>query len=327
VDERERILVNGRPIPPEALRAWNTRIRPLADALDASPFEAMTALAFADFASRGVDLAVVEVGLGGRLDSTNVLTPLVSVVSQIARDHTEYLGGSLQAIAREKAGIAKAGVPFVVGERDPGLARVLSREAVARGATARVVPPELEWRLPLGLAGGHQRRNAAVAAAVLELLPPGLRPPAGTVARAFAGARLPGRFERRGKWIFDVAHNPSGIEVLVQALAGARPARPLHALVGILGDKDWRRMLRLLAPAVDRLWLTDPPTAPPERRWDLAAVGLAAGRLGGSRVVVQPDFARALGEVQQGAAAVLVAGSFHTVGDALARLPGFAPLG
>src|SRR5207247_9172488 len=102
--------------------------------LDASFFEAPTAIAFADIAARGVDIAVIEVGLGGRLDSTNVITPLVTVVTKIAREHTDYLGTDLASIAGEKAGIAKPNIPFVTGERDPDVRRVLVAEAERRGA-------------------------------------------------------------------------------------------------------------------------------------------------------------------------------------------------
>ncbi len=339
VDVRERMVVDDCPIHPDAFAQWTERLRPTIELSDASFFEATTAIAFADFAARRVDVAVVEVGLGGRLDSTNVLRPLVSGVTTIALEHTEYLGETLEAIAREKAGIAKPDTPFVIGEPDPALAGVLAE--VARGVGARVtgVPAQSRYAGPLALAGPHQARNAAVAAAMLRALPQGYRPGDQAITRGFARARLAGRFDRRGRWIFDVAHNPAGIAVLLSALAAEPPPRPVHALVGILRDKAWPEMLAPLAAGADRMWLTTPPTAPPERRWDLAEVGTAVRRYegsGGSRPpyrptavppIIQPDFDRALREAQRGAATVLVTGSFHTVGDALARLPGFAPLG
>lgn len=327
VDVRERMLVAGRPIPERAFAAWAHTVLPTVEETGASFFEATTAMAFADFASRGVDIAIVEVGLGGRLDSTNVLDPAVSVVTQIGLDHTEYLGNTLAVIAKEKAGIAKRARPFVVGEMRPEIADILAAEGAACGAEVRRVPPEARFRGPVGLAGPHQARNAAVAEATLGALPVGLCPTDSAVDQGFAAARLPGRFDRRGKWIFDVAHNPSGVEVLLDALGEARPPRPLHALVGILGDKDWGPMLERLGTAVDVLWVTDPPTAPPERKWDLGVVGSAGQRVGGPTIVVERDFDAALRGVQDGARTVLVTGSFHTVGDALTRLPGFPPLG
>ncbi|MBI2615211.1 MAG: bifunctional folylpolyglutamate synthase/dihydrofolate synthase [Gemmatimonadetes bacterium] len=361
VDVRERMVVDGRPISREAFAAWTERLRPLIERSGASFFEGLTAIALADLAARRVEVAVVEVGLGGRLDSTNVVEPVASAVTTIAREHTEYLGDTLPGIAREKAGIAKPGTPFVIGETDPAIATVLADVAGERGARPIVaVPPGAEYAGPLGLRGSHQRRNAAIAAALLDVLPDPWRPGAAALAAGFSEARLAGRFDRRGRWIFDVAHNPAGIGVLVGALRETELRRPVHALVGILGDKAWQDMLAGLAEVVDRIWLTTPPTAPPERRWNLDEVGRVIGRwsAGGSRSlrlldsppipapgslaarlppasirpitrapVIEPDFDRALQQVQQGAATVLVTGSFHTVGDALARLPGFAPLG
>jgi dihydrofolate synthase/folylpolyglutamate synthase len=147
--------------------------------------------------------------------------------------------------------------------------------------------------------------------------------PPGAIERGFAQAHVPGRFDRRGKWIFDVAHNPNGTEALVAALGQTQPPRPIHALVAVLKDKDWRTMLRSLSAVVDQVWLTDAPSAPPDRRWDLQAVSRELG----PPFKVEADFTRALDQVQRGASTVLVTGSFHTVGDAMARIPGFAPLG
>lgn len=341
VDLRERMVVDDRPISHEAFGGWAARLRPAIERTGASFFEATTVIALADFAARGVDLAVVEVGLGGRLDSTNVVDPLGSVVTTIALEHTRYLGETLEAIAREKAGIAKRGKPFVIGERDPAIAEVLRAAAEERGASPIVaVPPKATYQGPLGLAGAHQRRNAAVAEELLAALPGRWRPEPGAIRQGFARARLPGRFDRRGRWIFDVAHNPAGVAVLIAALEEAPPARPLHTLLGILGDKAWPEMVAALAAVSDRLWLCEPPSAPPERRWDLDEVARAvapsdagesrvAGLPGGRdrRLVIEPDFDRALQDVQVGAGTILVTGSFHTVGDALARLPGSAPLG
>ncbi len=322
VDVRERMVVAGRPITPEAFAAWTSELRPVIEQEGASFFEATTAIAFADFAARRADVAVIEVGLGGRLDCTNVVTPLASAVTGVAMDHTEYLGDSLDQIAREKAGIAKPRRPFVIGERDPTLADLLASLARDASAIPVVVPPDREYGGKLRLAGPHQRRNAAIAACVLDALPDGLRPSAHDRSVAFGSSALPGRFDRRGRWLFDVAHNTAGVETLLRGLDASPLPRPLHALVGILGDKDWRSMLSQLVRSVDRLWATVPPTAPLDRRWSLAEVAAAF-----PGATVEPRFERALEDVQSGAASVVVTGSFHTVGDAMARLPGFAPLG
>src|SRR2546425_12157713 len=147
-------MVDGVPISEEAFAEWASVLRPHIERLDASFFEATTAIAFADIAARGVDIAVIEVGLGGRLDSTNVITPLVSVVTKIAREHTDYLGTDLASIAREKAGVAKREVPFVTGEASPGHRQGLGTEGEGRGphpvtpGGSNAAPPG-----PLGLKG------------------------------------------------------------------------------------------------------------------------------------------------------------------------------
>ncbi len=329
VSPTERITVNDVPISEAAFAEWTTLLRPHIERTGASFFEGTTAIAFADFAARGVDIAVVEVGLGGRLDATNVITPLVSVVTKIALEHTDYLGTDLKGIAREKAGIAKRGVAFVTGEPEPLLRAEIMREAERRGAdpliavdSTRPLPPDTV----LGLRGVHQVANAWVACAALKRLPKGSGLPEGPpigeeIPASFADAYIAARFDVRGKWIFDVAHNPDGMRVLVDALVGHAPPRPLHALVGIRNDKDWRPMLERLAPVVDRLVLTVPPSIPVLQRWSVSDV--AAGPV----AQIEPDFDTALRVVQDGAATVLVTGSFHTVGDALSRLPGFAPVG
>lgn len=336
---RERIQVNDVPISEDAVAMWTGRLLSPILERKATFFEATTALAFADFAARGAEIVVVEVGLGGRLDSTNVVRPLVSGVTKIARDHMKYLGDTLESIACEKAGIAKPGVPFVIGESNPGLVEVLRREArraVARaggraggqadsagGADIRVLPPDYEWCGPLSLSGPHQRRNAAVAHGILTALPEPYRPTAEQIEQGFGTARVAGRLDRRGRWLFDVAHNPDGMRSLVSALAVMRPKRPLHALVSILGDKEWPEMLVQLDQAIDRgvltiaptaaargwdiewlgRWLSDPTRPPPHAAWTLV-----------------PDFPEAITRVQEGAGTVLVTGSFHTVGDVMSSL-------
>ncbi len=329
----ERMTVNDRPISEDAFAEWTAILRPHIERTEASFFEATTAIAFADLAARGVDIAVVEVGLGGRLDSTNVITPLASVVTKIALEHTDYLGHDLRGIAREKAGIAKPAVPFITGERDPEIREVLMREAEARDAdpivlvhTARAPRPGTR----LGLRGPHQWANAWVALAALNALPAPFGLAGDDVPASFAAAHVTGRFDVRagGRWIFDVAHNPDGIEVLVAALRDYGPRRPIHALVGIRNDKEWRPMLARLLPEVDRVVLTVAPTVPGHQRWMQAELGgWTNDRVIGQPVVFEPDFVRALELVQEGAATTLVTGSFHTVGDALAALPGFAPVG
>jgi len=323
---QERVQVDGMPISEAAVAAWTERLAPLIRTRRATFFEATTAIALADFAARGVDIAVVEVGLGGRLDSTNVLTPLVSAVTRIERDHMKYLGDTLEAIAREKAGIAKPGVPFVIGETQPALVKVLCDEALrrARGRPdRRVLPADYLWPGPLGLEGSYQRRNAAVAHGVLMALPHPWRPDREAIEEGFARARIPGRFDRRGKWLFDVAHNPDGMRALTAAISAANLPRPIHALVSILGDKAWAEMLIELDRVVDRGLLTVAPTAL-ARGWDLGWLDRWLRDPGRPPAQaswnLMADFPGAIREVEKGAGTVLVTGSFHTVGDVMAQL-------
>ena len=323
VSFRERIRVDGVPITADAVAAWTTLLRPEIEARQATFFEATTAIAFADFAARGAEIAVVEVGLGGRLDSTNVVTPLVSAVTKVAMDHMKYLGDTLERIAVEKAGIAKEGVPFVIGEMDPGLAGVLRETARRLGGAVQVVPANERWSGPLALDGPHQRRNAAVANAVLQALPDRYRPDAPAIGRGFARARVPGRFDRRGKWLFDVAHNPDGMRALVAALDASDLPRPIHALVSILGDKEWAPMLVELDRGIDRGVLTIAPTA--EGRgwttdWLQQWLNDPARPHAKAEWSLRPEFRQALAEVQRGAGTILVTGSFHTVGDVMEKL-------
>jgi len=333
VSVRERMVVDGEPISEDAFAAWTDHLRPVIHETNASFFEATTAIALADFGARGADIAVIEVGLGGRLDSTNVLVPLVSAVTTVGHEHSEYLGTDLAGIAREKAGIAKPGVPFVTGEPDPSVRAVLVSEAERLGAV--VASPDLDalvaapWVRP-GLVGAHQRRNAALAVAVCEALPAPFTPGRDAAARGIAAARIPGRFDRRGRYVFDVAHNPQAIAALEASLIVEQLSAPLHGVVAILADKAWAAMLDRLAPHLDGLWLTEAPGAPPERQWDLGQVeqwGRAARLRGGGKAVVEPDFARALEDATSGAGTVLITGSFYTVGAAMAALPGFSPIG
>jgi dihydrofolate synthase/folylpolyglutamate synthase len=331
VSFRERIRVDGVPISEAAVAMWTQRLMPMIEDRQATFFEVTTALAFADFAARGAEISVIEVGLGGRLDSTNVVRPLASAVTRIEMDHMKYLGDTLEDIAREKAGIAKPGAPFVIGESRPELVAILRHAAACavRGhdreavPDIRVVRPGAEWQGPLRLAGAHQRRNAAVAECVLQSLPDPYRPGPDAIRTGFADAHVPGRLDRRGRWLFDVAHNPDGVRALVAALRELNPPRPLHALVSILGDKEWPEMLVLLDQVVDRGILTRAPTAA-GRGWNLEWLGRwlrdSSRPPAHAAWTLVPDFDDALATVQRDAGTVLVTGSFHTVGDVMRTL-------
>ena len=341
----ERIRVGGRPVDAALLAEAEARLRPAIEASGATFFEATTALAFLCFARAGVDLAVVEVGLGGRLDSTNVLDPLATAVTNVARDHTEYLGDSLEGIAWEKAGIFKPGVPAVVGETEPGLREVLLRRAAEVGAPAvgvdadavtevsvslegtrfRLESPRWgarEVRIPL--IGAHQARNAAVAAELLGVLPDDLRPGWEAVERGFAEVRWPGRMQvvhqRGATWIFDVAHNPAGVQALVDALDALGLPRPVVLVASILKDKAWDAMLPPLLARADAAVLTVAESAPEGRRWDPGEVARALEAPIPVRVIPHLPDALMRAETLAPYGTLLVTGSVHTVGDALAAL-------
>jgi len=341
VDFRERVVVAGSPMPEADVVDWVARHASTIEALGATFFEATTAMAFDYFARAGAEVAVIEVGLGGRLDSTNVLDPVVAGVTSIGVDHAEYLGDTVEQIALEKAGIFKRGRPAVIGERDARIAAILAGAAAAAAAApiiqvqdavpvqdVRVVDGGTRLRLTRGgaamelrtpLAGEHQAQNLATALAMLDAAGPEYALDAQAIAEAVLAVRLPGRFQRSGKWIFDVAHNPDGARVLAETLVMVGVRRPLVALVGVLSDKDWLGMLRIIAPAVDRVILTTPPTAPATRIWDLAAARERAAALS-DNVDAISDFDEALDRADSLGATVLVTGSFHTVGDAMLRL-------
>ena len=320
--------------------AFVDRWTPTIERIGASFFEATTAMAFLHFSRERADVSLIETGLGGRLDSTNVVVPRAAGVVSIGYDHQEYLGPTLESIAAEKAGIFKRGVPAVIGERAEDVADLLAAAARDAGASAvRVVRTEtgiadvsvgsggtsftlaaLGERAPVRtpLAGEHQAANFAFTLTLLDAAGPPFASTLAEAAGAASAIRLPGRMQRVGRWIFDVAHNADGARALAQSLAAADDT-PVTVLLCVLADKDWRAMIEALRPIAKRFILTDAPTAPVNRRWPLPQAALAASLLG---IEVQsiPDFDTALARASSYAEHTLVTGSFHTVGDAMARL-------
>jgi dihydrofolate synthase/folylpolyglutamate synthase len=339
VDFRERMLVDGVPIEADDVLAFVDRWTSLVEELGATFFEATTVMAFDFFARSHVDVALIETGLGGRLDSTNVVDPVAAGVTSIGWDHMEYLGHSLEAIAAEKAGIFKQDRPAVVGDLPPHLHAVLADGARAVGAPvfrvgehARVDDIEVSaqgtsctielfgerQRLHTPLAGRHQAYNLAFTLLLLHAAGPKYRFSLAQAAPHLANIRLPGRFQRVGKHIFDVAHNTDGARVLAETLRAVTPPRPIRVLFCALRDKEWKDMITTLSPVVDDFVLTDAPTAPSSRRWNLEEAGAFLRHIGASGSVAW-TFDEAL-RVADDALTVVVTGSFHTVGDAMARL-------
>ncbi|MBC7789798.1 MAG: bifunctional folylpolyglutamate synthase/dihydrofolate synthase [Anaerolineae bacterium] len=347
IDFAERILVDGRPAAGADVASWVDRWMPEIERVGATFFEATTCLAFDIFARANVDVAVVEVGLGGRLDATNVVRPLAAGVTSIGIDHTQYLGDTLEEIAAEKAGIFKLGVPGVIGERDPAIREVLRECARAVGAEPAVVLDDVRdvanvlvedagttfsivtkgaatadagTLLRTPLVGAQQAWNVTLALAMLQIAGDPWTVSAAEAKEHLSRVWLPGRFQRFGQIILDVAHNAPSVRALAATLEAVRPARPLVALVSILGDKDWRGILGILAPLVDRFVLTSPPSVTADRRWNIVEAYDYAVTTLGAQVTLQSDFDVALGEAQRMAATALITGSFHTVGDAMLRL-------
>lgn len=341
VDFTERFVIDGVAVTEDYVADFIERWTPVVERLGATFFEATTAMGFQYFAESGVDVAVVETGLGGRLDSTNVVRPLVAGVTSIGIDHVEFLGDTREAIAAEKAGVFKAGVPAASGESDPAIDALLASLAREHGASRvvsvwRDAPPRdvvvgatgtsftieadgARRALHTPLAGAHQASNAALA--LLMLREAGAPYWGGweAAARALDRVRLPGRFHLAPPYIFDVAHNPSGAAVLARTVALVAPAAPVVAVLCVLDDKDWRGVMEALAPVVSHFVLTEAPTAPPSRAWRLHEVEAFAHERGWSAHAA-PDFDQALADGRARGATVLITGSFHTVGDAMARL-------
>nr|WP_262905913.1 folylpolyglutamate synthase/dihydrofolate synthase family protein [Hymenobacter terricola] len=277
----ERIRVNGRELPPEYLVEWVARWKPLFETVQPSFFEMCVALAFSCFAEQRVDLAIIEVGLGGRFDSTNIITPLVSLITNISFDHQALLGDTLPEIAGEKAGIIKPGVPVVVSQTQPEVAAVFQREAATKLAhlvfadeiyqAAFTAEPEPETGLrpvsitqqgrpylsnaELGLPGDYQQQNLpGVLATLDELRALGFRITEAAVRAGFRQVTqltgLLGRWSiigRRPLVVCDTGHNAAGLRLVVAQLRRLSYHR-LHLVIGTVNDKDVASMLALLPP-------------------------------------------------------------------------------
>jgi dihydrofolate synthase/folylpolyglutamate synthase len=341
----ERIRVDGVEISDEVFgqRILEVLERHPAAATSLTYFEFGTVVAFWHFAREAVDVAVVEVGLGGRLDATRACQPLVTAITPVSFDHMEYLGNTLGAIAGEKAGILKPGVPVVVSRQEPEALAAIERVAGEVGSPLLLEGRDfsLEARpdgrlayegtglslegLTPGLRGEHQRQNAAVAIACLALLSTCGVPVSPEALRAgIAGARWPGRLEELGgspPVLLDGAHNPAGVQVLLAGLRSLYPGRKVHCVFGVVADKDRAPMLRALLPSCTSVHLTPldtPRSLPPERYLDEARALCAD-------VCAWPSLDAALAGARARAApgdVILCTGSLFLVGSVRARLGG-----
>jgi len=326
VDMRERIRIDGVPIGEGAFTRTMAEMEPELRRLRPTYFETMTAAAFLHFANTGVDTAVIEVGLGGRLDATNVILPVACAITTIDYDHMDKLGHTLEAIAGEKAGILKPGVPAISSPQPPAARRVLEargkpcfprfRVGSRRGFVLKFTVKGF-GACELPALGEHQAANAATALALVERS--GVRLTPRIVRRAFQKVRLPGRVEVVGRrpWVIvDAAHNPVSARALASALKSV-PRRRTVLVFGASADKDYGSMLRTLLPGADLAIFTRAANTRAAAPSDLRK------QAGNRPSVVAGRVARALAMARKAAGprdAIVVTGSFYVAGEALGVL-------
>jgi dihydrofolate synthase/folylpolyglutamate synthase len=337
IDLSERFVVDGTAVTAAEMARAAEDVRQAIEAavadgtLSAKPtfFEATTAMAFDMFRRAGVDFSVIEVGLGGRLDSTNVIDPIVTAITSIDFDHQQYLGNTLAEIAGEKAGIIKPGVPVVVGDVVPEAFAVIERIAGERGAELiRADAPARDYGpITLGLRGAHQVRNARVAMRVLETLERlGVTIGRQAIVDGLSTVTWPGRLEHRTRGggreiILDAAHNPAGASALasyLRSLEGGRRGGAPALVFAAMRDKDVDGMLKVLLPAVGHVVVTrpsNPRAADPE---ELASRIRALQPALAVEVVVPP--AAAVARAADISTLVVVAGSIFLLGDVMQEI-------
>ena len=342
---RERIRVAGQLVRRDEIVALVREIRPLIEQIPGvTTFEAITALAFAHFARQGVQVLVAEVGLGGRLDATNVLLPDVSVITSLSLDHTYLLGDTLPQIAREKAGIIKPGVPVVCGLQQTEATQVIREVSAARRSPLVEVGRDWTWtggafdldgqsftvRRERGAAddlagdywipllGRHQLENGTTAIAALQVLRErGFDISPEAVVDGLASVEWPGRMEvldRERPVVVDCAHNPYSIQVLHRALGDWFPGRRWVTVFGASADKDIAGMLRTLLPITTHMIVTrsaHPRAAAPVELADIVA---AAG--GGAEVAVNVQRAVQRAQAVHPTDGILITGSIFLVAEA-----------
>ncbi len=313
VDFRERIRVGGGKISPEAVASGLTRLREIAETMSQPPtfFEVSTALALLFFAQQRCDVVVLETGMGGRLDATNVVTPLVSVITPIDLDHTQWLGETLEEVAGEKAGIVKAGVPVVSAEQ-----KTEARETLKKVAESLAVPLSFATtpviNFPIALRGEHQKANAALA--LLALQEAGLSVGENAVRAGLRDVVWPGRFQEvDDRVILDGAHNPHAAMWLVQTWREVFPGEKPTIIFSALQDKDAAAILEILEPLAARFFFVpvrNERTDIPEKFLTLTSVS--------SRCF--PSVGQAIEAARAEEGRILIAGSLFLVGDAMEAL-------
>ena len=362
----ERIRVNGVEIEDDEFASIHNTVDDVAESLvtngklpwHPSFFEMMTAIAFEHFARKKIQIAVLEVGMGGRLDATNVVEPLVSVITDVSLDHQQFLGDTVAKIATEKAGIIRHGSVVVTLPQQPEANDVIGNAIIHMGATGisavKYVPPispasasvsgqdvsgRPVSRYPLQvmgheivietpLVGRHQLRNVALAIATAEeLTKKGFAITPGAIAQGIRETRWPGRFQvlpagaGKPEYIFDVAHNPAGAWALRSSLSSAYDGRPLIFVFGAMRDKAIRDFAEILFPLADRIIATqaDNPRAASPDEIRAAATRISAEMAEASNVPAALNQAEALA-FQKPGSVIVVTGSIYIVGEAFQHL-------
>jgi dihydrofolate synthase/folylpolyglutamate synthase len=337
----ERFRINGKEIPSESAACLVEELKAVMDPRQPPTFfEVTTAMGLIYFAREKVDIAVIEVGMGGRLDATNVIRPGVSVITNISFDHQAFLGSSLIGIAREKAGIIKRGIDLVTAATQRPVLELFRKTCEDKGAPFWRVGKNIRYRaagnainyygfkrklqdLELGLAGSYQHRNAALALSVIELLERrGFRVSEEHIREGLKSAHWPGRLQvasRDPLLILDGAHNPGAIRCLSEAIREGFRYKRLILVLGVMADKDVRNILRGIVPMADYIFFARPEyyrAAAPET---LMQEALPLGKPG----EIQPSLAKAIEKARDMADRedlILVTGSLFTVGETMAIL-------
>jgi len=299
----------------------------------ATLFEFATVMALKFFAEQKCDLVIWETGLGGRLDATNIVTPLASVITNIAFDHQHWLGDTLEKIALEKAGIIKPGVPVVTATDEPSALAVIQTIAREKNAplfrVGQASSLSLAGKMPAPpLAGEHQKANAALALATVEVLQKQIPVSEESLRAGLAAVNWPGRLQLvvrpgGGKILLDGAHNEAGVRALGAALENILPAPGRTLILGVLQDKDWRQICGLLAPLAARIVAVPVASTRTAPAAELAAACRAANPA--AEIIACGSLADAMDKTATNDF-VVITGSLYLVGEALERL-GLSPAG
>lgn len=311
----ERFFINGEPVCDEVLERAASKVAAITKNEEVTYFEALTAIAFLVFAEEKVDFAVLETGLGGRLDATNICRKELAVITRIGLDHTDWLGSTSELIAKEKAGIIKEGTSVVLGKNAPEVVAVVKAAAHEHSAQF-VYAPDIasEAEIPAGfsLRGSFNRENAVTAIAALKIFDKLHN----LAAKLPENIVWPGRFQRIGRFIVDGAHNPPAAEALVRALDEVREGG-LVLVAGFCGDKDVEATLNILKPYANKAYAVATNNPRSLSAEDLAAKMRSAGLKAESAASLREALTKAESVAKNN---ILVCGSLFLAGEALVEL-------